>query len=122
MAVGSRMGSVAADCADVSRMAAFWTEALGYRVSGSGRGWTYLVDPKRRKPGLFLQQVPDPTPGKNRWHLDLYARDEEAEADRLLALGATRVTKFEKDEGDIEGTVLIVMRDVEGNYFCIVRG
>ena len=100
---------------------AFWSAALGYKVSSEGTRWAYLVDPKRRKPGLFLQEVPDPTPGKNRWHLDLYARDEEAEVTRLLTLGATRVKRYKKDEGDIVGTVLVVMRDVEGNYFCVVR-
>lgn len=121
MSPHSRIGSVAADCADLQLMVAFWGAALEYRVSSSGRGWTYLVDPRGRKPGLFLQEVADPTPGKNRWHLDLYAQDEEAEAARLQALGATRVRKFEKHEGDITGTVLIVMRDVEGNLFCVVR-
>ncbi|MGH2554721.1 MAG: VOC family protein [Actinomycetota bacterium] len=80
-----------------------------------------MEDAERRGPGLFLQEVPDPTPGKNRWHIDLYARDEEGEAQRLEALGATRVRKFESDEGDITGTTLVVLRDVEGNEFCVVR-
>jgi hypothetical protein len=31
------------------------------------------------------------------------------------------VRKFEADEGDIKGTVLTVMKDVEGNEFCLVR-
>lgn len=116
-----RIGSAAADCADLERMVAFWSAALGYGVEDSGRNYAYLTSPKGRAPGLFLQSVPDPTPGKNRWHIDLYGPDEEAEAARLQALGATRVRRFEKDEGDIQGTVLVVMRDVEGNEFCIVR-
>jgi predicted enzyme related to lactoylglutathione lyase len=115
------IGSAAADCVDLDRMSEFWREVLGYHPGSGGDGWVYLVDPKRRRPGLFLQQVPDPTPGKNRWHVDLYAPDEEAEAARVQALGATRVRKFERNEGAIVGTVLIVMRDVEGNEFCIVR-
>jgi predicted enzyme related to lactoylglutathione lyase len=115
------IGSAAADCADLEAMAEFWGAALGYRLDSEGHAWVYLVDPMKKGPGLFLQEVPDPTPGKNRWHVDLYARDEEAEAARIEALGATRVRKFERDEGDIKGTVLIMMRDVEGNEFCIVR-
>jgi predicted enzyme related to lactoylglutathione lyase len=116
-----RIGSAAVDCADLDRMSKFWSEVLGYRTSSTGEGWVYLVDPKQRRPGLFLQQVPDPTPGKNRWNIDLYGPDEEAEAARVEAHGATRVRRFEKNEGAITGTILIVMRDVEGNEFCIVR-
>ncbi len=116
-----RIGSAAADCADLNAMVEFWGNVLSYHTDSQGNNWAYLTDPQGKGPGLFLQQVPDPTPGKNRWHLDLYSRDEEAEASRLERLGAARVRKFEKDDGDIKGTTLIVMRDVEGNEFCIVR-
>jgi predicted enzyme related to lactoylglutathione lyase len=116
-----RIGSAAADCADLAPMVEFWGQVLDYRIVDEGEGWTYLEDPQSRGPGLFLQQVPDPTPGKNRWHLDLYSRDEEREAARLEELGATRVRKFEAYEGAIKGTTLVVMRDIEGNEFCIVR-
>jgi hypothetical protein len=102
-------------------MASFWSAALGDRAADRGRGYVYLTGPERARPGLILQSVPDPTPGKNRWHIDLYAAREEGEAARLESLGATRVRRFEEDEGDIKGTVLIVIRDVEGNEFCIVR-
>jgi predicted enzyme related to lactoylglutathione lyase len=115
------IGSAAADCADIEGMVSFWSAALGYRVQDRGRGYVYLTAAKPGHPGLFLQSVPDPTPGKNRWHIDLYAADEEAEAARIESLGATRVRRFEKDEGDIKGTILIVMHDVEDNEFCIVR-
>ena len=119
--VSLSIGSAAVDCANLRRMVEFWSEALDYRIDSSGHGWTYLVDPNGRGPGLFLQQVPDPTPGKNRWHIDLYARDEKAEARRIEGIGGLRVRRFEAEEGDIKGTVLEVMRDVEGNEFCIVR-
>jgi predicted enzyme related to lactoylglutathione lyase len=103
-------------------MATFWCDALGYRVEDRGHRWGYLTHLDEPRPGLFLQEVPDPTPGKNRWHIDLIAPDEEAEAERLQSLGATRVRKFEADEGDIKGTILIIMRDVEGNEFWVIRG
>lgn len=112
-----RIGSAAADCANLVTMVEFGSNVLGYRVMDEGEGWTYLDDPQSRGPGLFLQQMPDPTPGKNRWHLDLDSRDEEREAARLEGLGATRLGKFEAYEGAIKGTTLIVMRDVEGNEF-----
>lgn len=116
-----KMGSAAVDCGDLDAMVSFWSQVLGYRPHSRGRGWMYLVHPQDEAPGLFLQRVPDPTPGKNRWHVDLYTPDEEAEAARVERLGGTRVRKFEADEGDIKGTVLIVMKDVEGNEFCLVR-
>lgn len=47
-------------------------------------------------PGLVLvldavQAVDKPTPGKNRMHLDLHVPDMQAEARRLVELGATRL-------------------------------
>ena len=43
-------------------------------------------------PTLVFGPVPDPTPGKLRMHIDLNAtdRDQDAELERLLGLGATR--------------------------------
>ncbi len=42
---------------------------------------------------LAFQQVDDPTPGKNKVHLDLIADDIDAEVDRLVAAGATLVER-----------------------------
>ena len=53
---------------------------------------------------------------RDQMHLDLYADDEEAEAARLEALGAVRVRKCE-DPDD----TFVVMRDPEGNEFCVCR-
>ena len=41
----------------------------------------------------------------------------EAEAERLVALGATRVQRFEPDPPMSGGH--IVMQDPEGNEFCL---
>ncbi|GAB3072785.1 VOC family protein [Nocardioides zeae] len=41
----------------------------------------------------------------------------EAEAERLVALGATRVERHEAEPGLGKGHV--VMRDPEGNEFCL---
>ena len=53
---------------------------------------------------------------KNRVHLDLSSTDEESEASRLAALGATRLRRSE-DPDD----VFVVLADPEGNEFCVVR-
>jgi hypothetical protein len=78
-------------------------------------------------PRLFFQQVPEGKTAKNRVHLDLRAApgltgDErmavlEAECERLVALGATRVQRHEPDTGLSAGH--IVLQDPEGNEFCL---
>jgi Glyoxalase-like domain len=86
-----------------------------------------VEDPDGNGPRLFFQQVPEGKVAKNRVHLDVRAApglmgDErmaalEAECDRLVALGATRVRRFEPDALMSDG--FIVMADPEGNEFCL---
>jgi Glyoxalase-like domain len=60
----------------------------------------------------------DPKTVKNRVHLDLTtsADDRDAEIERLLSLGASRV-----DVGQTGDESWDVMADPEGNEFCVVR-
>lgn len=85
-------------------------------------------DPTGAGPRLFFQRVPEEKVAKNRVHLDLrvapgltgeerMAALEEA-ADRLLALGATRVRRVDP-EPPLEPAGFIVMADPEGNEFCL---
>jgi hypothetical protein len=55
---------------------------------------------------------------KNRLHLDLTPRsgDQDAEVERILALGARRV-----DIGQTGTESWTVLADPEGNEFCVVR-
>ena len=86
-----------------------------------------IEDPDGRGPRLFFQQVPEGKVAKNRVHLDVRAApglegDErmaalESECERLVALGATRVRRFDPDP-PLE-TGFIVMTDPEGNEFCL---
>ena len=76
---------------------------------------------------IFFQQVPEAKTVKNRLHLDIRAApglrgDDrlaalEVECDRLVALGATRVQRFEAEP--YVGDGFIVMQDPEGNEFCL---
>ena len=86
-----------------------------------------VEDPDGDGPRLFFQQVPEDKVAKNRVHLDVRAAPGlqgeermaalEAECERLVALGATQVRRHEPaaplDAGHI------VMRDPEGNEFCL---
>ncbi|WP_433278308.1 VOC family protein [Pseudonocardia xinjiangensis] len=86
-----------------------------------------VEDPEGRGPRLFFQKVPEGKLAKNRVHLDVRVAPElrgdermaalEAECDRLVALGATRVRRDEPAPPLSPG--VIVMTDPEGNEFCL---
>ncbi len=108
-------------CADIEEMTRFWAAALGYRVSGELGPFRALSDPDGVGPKVVLQRVPDPTPGRNQLHLDLYVDAPEelpAEVGRLVALGARTVDGGWHELGDESWQV---MRDPEGNLFCVCR-
>ncbi|GAA2094323.1 VOC family protein [Kitasatospora saccharophila] len=74
-------------------------------ASGVGRG--------RR---ILFQDVPEPKRGKNRLHIDVHSDGElTAVVERLEQLGATRVE--EQEQGPAGHWW--VMRDPEGNEFCV---
>ena len=134
------------DCADPGSLAEFWCEVLGYRLESPPPGFdswdaaldawgvppehrndrSAAVDPEGDGPRLFFQKVPEGKTAKNRVHLDVRAApglqgDDrmaalEAESERLVALGATRVQRHEP-AGVSAGH--IIMHDPEGNEFCL---
>jgi uncharacterized protein YndB with AHSA1/START domain len=108
------VANVVIDCADSARLADFWAEVTGFVKDASGEGWAGLHDRRGTGARLLFLQVPEPKTVKNRVHLDLYAADKGAEAERLIGLGATRLQTF------TEGKGWIVMADPEGNEFCLV--
>jgi hypothetical protein len=113
--VSSFIFNVTFDCADPRRVAAFWSEATGYRPVAERDDFVSLEapDPRGVRHLLFFR-VPEPKVAKNRVHVDLAAREPRAEVDRLVGLGATKV---EHREGN--GTSWTVMLDPEGNEFCL---
>lgn len=105
------------DCHAPEALAGFWADALGYqRIGGAGNYFLLLPPEGQAGPQLLLQQVPEPKSGKNRMHFDLHTPDIDAEATRLVALGATRVQQEQLSE---HGTTWVLMRDPEGNEFCV---
>jgi predicted enzyme related to lactoylglutathione lyase len=109
---------VVVDVADADRAVAFWSAALGYEPYGSWQQYRSLVDPDGVGPKLVLQQVADGKTGKNRVHLDLHARDVEAEVARLEALGAVRLDATPVAEA---GTSWVRMTDPDGNELCVCQ-
>jgi hypothetical protein len=134
------------DCADPDRLATFWAAALGYAKQDPPAGYatwpeflaaqgvpedqwnaaSAIVDPEGVGPRIFFQQVPEPKASKNRVHLDVNVgggpttphadrrqRIDDA-VERLIRIGATKLGPFEQ-----LGEYWVVMRDPEGNEFCL---
>ena len=120
--------SVTFDCADPLRVATFWAEALGSNVDEDSTEDKAWVEPAGwGGPSMWFQRVPEGKVAKNRVHLDVRFATElsgdermaalEVECERLVALGATRVRRFEPEPPMSKGYV--VMQDPEGNEFCL---
>jgi hypothetical protein len=134
------------DATDPEALGRFWAELLGYiehpppdgfsswdefldslGVPADQRDSAYaIIDPEGGRPRIFIQRVPEPKTVKNRVHLDVNVSDREAsgeerleqieaEVERAIDLGATRLETFDEPNGDL----WVVMRDPEGNEFCI---
>jgi Glyoxalase-like domain len=134
------------DCADPDRLARFWMAALGgydfpFGVPEGFATWDEwadaqgipveernvgrtLVDQERSRPDIFFLKVPEGKVTKNRVHLDIKVApgldgDDrrvriESEAERLIALGAGVAQRFDEPDG-----FHLMMRDPEGNEFCL---
>jgi Glyoxalase-like domain len=70
------------------------------------------IEPEAGAMRIFFNNVPDPTPGKNRLHIDVNLRDDD-ELQRLLDLGATVVSRPEQHRER-----WWILADPEGNQFC----
>jgi catechol 2,3-dioxygenase-like lactoylglutathione lyase family enzyme len=115
------MGVIVLGVTDRERAEAFWSAALGWDVRRDGfGGWVLvLTPPDGRGTPIALQVSETPPPDYPRLHLDLHVHgvaEQEAEAERLVGLGAQRVAwdSFPDDPD------FIVLADTEGNRFCIV--
>src|ERR1700722_5483244 len=107
------------DAANAARVAAFWAAALNRQ--GAAGADEHEAGVEGGDPGggprLAFHQVPEAKRVKNRFHPDLIADDYEAEAKRLIALGATELNQFARD--DARWTTFA---DVEGNEFDLIAG
>jgi len=107
------------DCADPEALAEFWAPALDYVNVGKAGSYVALFPNGEPGPKLLLQRVEEPKAVKNRMHFDIEVADIEAEAARLVELGATRVSEAPCSE---HGSRWVLMTDPEGNEFCVCDG
>ena len=130
------------DCADPERLATFWAEVLEYEVAEPlnyeswlsyseaeakepGERWCAAFDPAAGAgPRLLFHRVPEAKTVKNRLHLDVFVSPRDidldgrwaavdAEVERLVGMGAESINRSPEDE------CFVVMRDPEGNEFCV---
>ena len=111
------IGSIVWGVRDLPRALAFWTAALGYRPKNPpDDDWALLEPGAGAGVQLALKLVGSEANPSPRHHLDLYARGQAAEVERLVALGASHV------EWDYEeGADYVVLADPDGNRFCVVE-
>ncbi len=107
---------------DMQRAMEFWTKALGY-VPRDGEvedDFNVLVPASGAGAHLALGRSTSPVQPMPRIHLDLYAgdaRDQAAEIERLVSIGAERVAwDHYPDDADF-----VVLADTEGNRFCVIK-
>ncbi len=109
------VASVTIDAADPEALATFWAGLLGLAVRPREGRFVALQRPPAGAPELVFQPVPEPKRGKVRIHLDVNVPDVAAAARRVRDLGGSDVAEIHED-----GDTWLVMRDPEGNEFCLI--
>jgi 4a-hydroxytetrahydrobiopterin dehydratase len=110
---------VCIDALDIDAVLPFWRAILGYVddplwAASAGEQVIALADPRRIGPPFWFQQMDEPRPQRNRFHIDVTVPHDEA-ASRLgaaLAAGGTLLT-------DQYARAFWVLADPEGNEACI---
>lgn len=124
----ARLKQIVVDCRTPSALARFWAQALdGFEVRPyddeeiarlASLGFTPETDPTviLDGPGLefCFRTVDHGLPsGRRPLHVDIASADWRADVDRLVALGATVVDRYDDHAW---------LRDPEGNDFCVEDG
>jgi hypothetical protein len=121
-----RLKEIVFDADHPASLARFWVQVIeGYAIRAYGDeeiarlaalGFTPETDPTVMVdgpgPSLCFQVMPGKRHARNRVHLDISVTDRGAEVTRLIGLGASIAR-------ELDGCT--VMRDPEGNNFCVVE-
>jgi Glyoxalase-like domain len=133
------------DAAEPAKLAEFWAMALDYVLEPPPEGFrtwedfgrsigmpeerfgdqASVIDPDDEGPRLYFQRVPEAKTAKNRVHLDIRVAGPEITGEVRKQLVSEKVEQLVQagaslawEEDDITGSS-IVMRDPEGNEFCV---
>lgn len=116
--MGSKFTELVIDATDIDKLADFWCAVLGYEVLEREPDIVEIGDPSGALPTILFASVPEAKTVKNRLHIDVNPvdRDQDAEVERLITLGARRV-----DVGQGPDVSWVVLADIEDNEFCVLR-
>ena len=114
--MGSRWRTVVVDAFDPPRLGRWWAEVLDYRVEREDPDEVHVVPADDAHPRLVFLQSPEAKAAKNRLHIELDPDDRDAEAERLVNMGARHV-----DVGQAPDATWVVLADPEGNEFCLLQ-
>jgi len=124
-----RWYTIVVDCRDTKAQAQWWADVLGWKKIYETEDEVVIVPQhasieaakstpwEQIGPGLVFVPVPEGKTVKNRLHMDLaphISDDRDAEIQRLLDMGATKVDVGQGDAG------FEVLADPEGNEFCVL--
>jgi len=110
------IGSIVSGVTDIPAAVDFWTRALDYELREEpSDDWATLVPRDGDGVGLSLKLVT--SNDARRHHIDLFTADQDAEVERLVALGAVRDTEWTYEDG----ADYVVLTDPHGSPFCIVQ-
>ena len=116
-----RISELVLACHDPEGLARFWCEVLDFIVLDREEG-VIEIGPREGfggpQPTIILIRNDEPKNGKLRLHIDVNAtdRDQDAELERLLKLGARPA-----DIGQTGEESWHVLADPEGNEFCLLK-
>jgi hypothetical protein len=113
------MFGVAFDARDAQAAASFWAAVLGRTVADGATADNALITADPAIPGsrIGFHRVPEGKTVKNRMHFDVITTDFDAETERLIGLGATKLN-------EVNGAAAhwVTLADPEGNEFDLIAG
>lgn len=120
--MAARISELVLDCREPEVLARFWCDVLDFVVLDREDDGSVEIGPREgfggAQPTIILSRTDEPERSKPRLHIDVNAtdRDQDAELERLLGLGARPA-----DIGQTGVEQWHVLLDPEGNEFCLLR-
>lgn len=117
-----RISELVLECRDPEALARFWCEVLDFVVLDREADGSVEIGPRSGfgglQPTIILSPRDEPRQVMPRLHFDVNAtdRDQDAELERLLGLGA-----HPADIGQTGEEQWHVLADPEGNEFCLLK-
>ena len=105
-------------CDEPQRVAEFWSALLDYEPTRAGGDGWIATDTRGEGPKLLFNKMEASPTIEIPIHLDVVVPDRAAEIGRVLELGGKLVENKSFEIGELSGGCT-VMRDPEGNGFCL---